>query len=174
MKMREQKDVKVTDSRFAMWRAAVALAWVDDKVTNSEANLIHEHTERHAFSDDQHTILDNDIKNGVKLDDVFDLITDKRDRAHLINFGRVLFHIDGDFAEIEQKIMAEISAKHAKLINLPKILQECRAEANREFVGIQLDMQQKARQGDAKMGFLGRTFLAPALDYLDTVTDENS
>ncbi len=170
MKMREQKDVMVTESRFAMWRCAVALAWIDGKLTNSEANLIHDHSERHAFTDEQHTQLDNDIKNGIKLDEVFDLITNKRDRAHLINFGRVLFHIDDDFAEIEQKVMAEISKKHAELINLPKILKECRAIAASSFVEYQVESQRKAKEGDDKMGYLGRKLLSPALDYLDEVT----
>ena len=171
MKMREQKDVQVTDSRFAMWRSAVALAWADGKVTNSEANLIHDYTERHAFSDEQHTILDNDIKNGIKLDDVFDLITDKRDRAHLINFGRVLFHIDGDFAEVEQKIMAEISAKHAKIINLPKVLMESRAIAKGIFTEYEVEQAKKNRESSKKMGFLGRKLLEPALDYIDNFTE---
>jgi hypothetical protein len=170
MKQTKQKDVKVTDSRFAMWRCAVALAWADEKLTNSEIALIHDHSERHAFSDEQHIILDNDLKNGVKLDDVFDLITDKLDRAHLINFGRVLLHVDQNYSVVEQKIMAEISEKHAKLINLPQVLKESRAVATKLFNEYEVARKARNVEDDKKMGFLGRTFLAPAIDYIDEVT----
>lgn len=119
----------VTTSKLALWRSAIAIAYADGKITNSERALLHDYMQGHAFSDEQVAIIDNDLANGVDINTVFDGITDKHDRAHLINFARVLVHIDGDFDDAEQKIMEYITAFHAEAINLHQVLLDCRREA---------------------------------------------
>ena len=127
--MTEIKQNGVSDSKLALWRSAIAIAHADGKITNSERALLHDFLQGHAFSDAQVKIIDNDLANGFSLDDVFEGITDKRDRAHLINFARILVHVDGDFHDAEKKIMEYITGYHAEAINLHKVLTECRVEA---------------------------------------------
>ncbi|MDX2112829.1 MAG: hypothetical protein SFW63_03745 [Alphaproteobacteria bacterium] len=127
--MKVVRRVPVTESKFAMWRGAIALAYSDHRLSNSEMDLIHEYWQQFDFSDAQQAQLDKDLHQGIAIENIFGEITDKRDRAHLINFARVLFHIDGDFSEVEQKIWQAIYDKHMLTIDLKAALKAAREEA---------------------------------------------
>lgn len=125
--MNPSQMVAVTPSKFAMWRAAIALAYGDNFLSNSEINIIHEWWERFDFSDAQRAQLEKDLRAGVKLDDVWDQITDKLDRAHLINFSLVLFNIDGEFSEVEKALWEEINDRHMVTIDMRGAIRDARA-----------------------------------------------
>ena len=101
--MKITKRVAVTPSKYALWRCAISLAHCDGYLSNSEVNLIHEHSENFDFTDEQLKQLEADFRNARPPEELFAQITDKLDRAHLLNFARVLFHIDGDFSAVEEK-----------------------------------------------------------------------
>lgn len=122
-----------SESKLALWRSAISIAHADGKITNSERALIHDFLQSHDFSPEQVAILDKDLAGGVRIEDVFSLITDHRDRAHLINFARVLVNVDGDFDDAERKIMEHITAAHAEAINLKKVLADSRVEARKIY-----------------------------------------
>ncbi len=119
--------VTVTPSKFAMWRAAIALAYGDSMLSNSETNLIHEYWKNYAFTDEQQRQLDLDLQKGIKLDDVWPQITDKLDRANLINFALVLFHIDGDYTAAEQALFEEMNNRHMGTIDLRQAMRDARS-----------------------------------------------
>lgn len=161
--MRVVKRVPVTPSNFAMWRSAIALAHGDHQLSNSEVNLIHEFSHNYGFSDEQQKQLDNDLRGGVDLDTVFAQITEKRDRAHLINFARVLFHIDGEFSKAEEVLWETINQRHMLTIDLQKILRDTKdnCESYKE--------QERLKRAQEKDN---RTWLEKAFDYL-TDADED-
>ena len=133
MSMKIVKRVAMNDSKFAMWRTAIVLASCDNLLSNSETNLIHEYWENFDFSEAQQAQLEHDFRTPPAFDDVWPSITDKLDRAHLINFALVLFNVDGDFSELERQLWDKINALHAKTIDLPKAMADARA-ATRKYL----------------------------------------
>lgn len=129
MQLRER--VKMTPSKFAMWRAAIALAYSDHRLSNSETDLIWRDSEYFDFSDAQRAQLEKDMRDGIALDDVWDQITEKGDRAHLINFSLVLFHVDGEFSDVEQQLFDEINARHMLTIDYRGAVREAKASVER-------------------------------------------
>jgi tellurite resistance protein len=116
--------VVVTTSKFAMWRCAIALAHCDGQLSNSEINLIHDYWENFDFSNAQVRQLEEDFRSSLLWEDVFFDITEKLDRAHLINFARVLFHIDGDFSAVEQELLQKIYDKHMETVDLRQAIRD--------------------------------------------------
>jgi uncharacterized membrane protein YebE (DUF533 family) len=113
-------NISITDSRFAMWRAAVALAWVDGRMKHEEIELLNNSAQINAFTDEQKKIFENDLKTPLKLNDVFSQITDPRDRAHLINFARRLFHTDLDFSKSEEMVLKDLTDRHLQMLKSEK------------------------------------------------------
>jgi len=93
---------ELTDSKFNMWRGTIALAHVDGVISDLEKEWLAEHLAPLPLTEEQKVILEKDLENGISLDDLLPLITDKRDRAHLLHFANTLFRKDG-FARIEKK-----------------------------------------------------------------------
>ncbi|MFN9108528.1 MAG: hypothetical protein ACK5XN_00395 [Bacteroidota bacterium] len=160
--MKVVRRVVVTESKFAMWRCAIALAHSDHRLSNSEMDLIHDYWRQFDFTDEQQKQLDHDMRGGVQLETVFDAVTDKRDRAHLINFARVLFHVDDDFSALEQKIWQAIYDKHMLTIDLKAALKAAR-EATDSF-----KQQEKLRAAKEQ----SKNPLQQAFSYLCRVEDD--
>jgi hypothetical protein len=160
--MKVVKRVPVTESKLAMWRSAIALAHSDHHLSNSEVDLINEYWQNYDFSDAHEKQLARDMQNGVKLEDVFPAITEKRDRAHLINFARVLFHIDGEFSELEEKIWQAIYDQHMLTVDLKAALLAARTVAE--------EFKEQERLRIAKEKSKGR--LQGAFYYLSNVEDD--
>lgn len=126
--------VPATPSNFALWRCAIALAHIDHRLSNSETDLIYEYSKAYEFSDEQRRQLEQDLQRGIDFNEAWPAITDKRDRAHLINFSRVLFHVDGHFSAEEEKIWQEMCDKHMLTIDYKAAIRDARAaEAQYDF-----------------------------------------
>ncbi|MDX1975102.1 MAG: hypothetical protein SFT92_05440 [Rickettsiales bacterium] len=161
--MKLAKKVTVTPSKYAMWRSAIALAYADSRLSNSEVNLIQDYMSNYTFTDAQLLQLEKDLMQGVHLEDVFPMISEIRDRAHLINFARVLFHIDGDFSEVEQRIWQAIHDQHVLTIDLKKALLVAREACESELEQQRIKHAQEAAQ---------KRPLERALDYLLDVDND--
>ena len=109
--------VEVTPSKFAMWRTAISLAHADGHVSNSEVSLIHDWWTRFDFTPEQTAQLDKDFRGGVDFEEVWPAITDKLDRAHLIYFSLILFHIDDNYSVLEQKLFEAMNDRHMQTID---------------------------------------------------------
>lgn len=91
-------------SRFAMWRAIVAMCHADGVVRMEERNYIKRFYEIVPFSDDQRRTLEAELETPVPIEDILPDVTDAHDRAELLFFARMLFWSDGDFDEQENRI----------------------------------------------------------------------
>lgn len=131
--MRITTRVEVNDSKFAMWRMAIILSMSDHLLKNSEIDLIHEYWANFDFSEAQKVQLDEDFRSPPEFDAIWPQITDKLDRAHLINFALVLFNVDGDFSAMEKLLWEKINQLHAQTIDLKKAMSEARA-ATQHFI----------------------------------------
>jgi len=112
------------DDMFYVWRAMIALAYIDHKLDNHEIAFLEENIHNRDFTDKQRKQLNDDIEFGVNLEDVIGEIADVRKMAHLINFARVLFYKDGEFCDIESRILDQIHDSHIAKINLDEKLEE--------------------------------------------------
>lgn len=108
---------QISESKLALWRSAIAIAYADSKLADNERELIVSNLPVNALSKEQREIIDNDLANGVKLEDVFSGITDTKDRAHLINFARRLVSIDGIICEDEDSAIDYITNFHSDKLN---------------------------------------------------------
>lgn len=101
-------------SHFYMWRAVVALIHVDGKVTQGERDLVLKLMVGLNTSVEQRDILDQDLENGLQLEDVLDEIIDHRDFAHLIQLSKSVFMSDQDFNEIEQETISFLKREYKR------------------------------------------------------------
>ena len=154
MKMQAHTSNKIpaTESKFAMWRAAIALAHIDGQITNSETDLIHNYMSAFLFTDAQEKTLDNELRSAANFDSIYPQITDPRDRAHLINFARILFYIDGELANIEQQFFDEINKRHLASIDLKKALKD----AHKHIAIASIKMDEELAEQKAKMSWFER------------------
>lgn len=104
-----------TDSQMAMFRGAIALAWADGALDPQEIGQLETFIRNNIhLSDAQKRQLLADIQSHVRLEDVWGAITDKHDRAHLINIADLIFWKDGAFCHNEREVYEKIQADHLK------------------------------------------------------------
>ncbi len=105
--------MSVPESKFYLWRAAVAMAHADSVVTEEEERFLESLLKNQDLSTEQREILANDLKTGKsfqELDKVFAKITHPPDRAMVLHYGRTIFHQDRDFSDKEKKVYDYLSA----------------------------------------------------------------
>ena len=88
----------VTESRFYMWRAVVALAHADGVVTPHEISFIHEYAQNISFTKGQVSTLADDLQTPQDTYDMFARIMDQSDKKDFFALARALSWCDGDFA----------------------------------------------------------------------------
>lgn len=149
--MENPNKVVVNPSKFNMWRTAISLAHCDGHLSNSEVSLIHDWWKRFAFTHEQMTQLDQDFRDGVDFETVYPLITDKLDRAHLIYFSLILFHIDDDFSELEQKMWDLLNERHMATIDYKQAMRDAEKAAE-DYV--EQELLQRAKERHASGPFM--------------------
>jgi hypothetical protein len=92
----------LTESKFNMWRACIAILVIDNKLDSKEKDWFEAKLKHIPFNDEQLSRLHNDLVDKVSFLEIIPAITDKRDRAFLLHQIRVLGHIDGRFDESER------------------------------------------------------------------------
>jgi len=114
------------DSRFAMWRAIVALIHADGVVTPHELAFISKYMANLTLSDTQRSIINSDIQHPEDIYKMYDLIENDEDRADFFSLARAICWCDGDFDAQEQKILKALekrSLHHFKSNNNSEILE---------------------------------------------------
>lgn len=149
-------DSKEDLSRYYMYRTAVAMAWCDGALSAEEQTLIHDQLLNHAtFSDGQREQLEQDIKDGVSFDDVYQQVSEKRDRARLINFARALFHSDGTFCEAEKIVLEKLETYHQSLTDSSSALKQARS-ATQSYHSAEQD--RSTNIGQSSSGIISNAF----------------
>lgn len=94
---------KINDSKFNMWRACVGALHFDQQISAEERLWAEEKLKNLAFTPEQKSMLKRDLEMGNNFDECFAKITDKVDRAFLVNTLRVLGHLDRNFSAAEKE-----------------------------------------------------------------------
>ncbi len=98
----------LTESRFNMWRAVVAMAHVDDVVKPHEIHFILENTQNVPMTEEQRSMLAGDLRNPAPMQDLFDKISHPRDKEDFFHLARAICWSDGDFDESEQAMLRQL------------------------------------------------------------------
>ncbi len=103
----------ISDSRFNMWRAVVAMIHADNVVQPHEINFIVENTKNLPMSIAQAVQLAEDARSPFDIGKAYDGITNPRDKEDFFRFARAIAWSDGDFDAREQDFLNRISATKA-------------------------------------------------------------
>ena len=98
----------VSESKFNMWRACVAIIHADGKVDPAEQKWFNERIDFGGFSEEQRSALKEDMQTGVSFSDVIGKVTEKKDRAFLLSQVRVISNLDHDFSDVEKNIYHDL------------------------------------------------------------------
>lgn len=113
---------EVSESRFYMWRTLFSVAHADNVVTDEEIEFMAHILEDINFSDEQTTLLKDDIVNPKNVEDMFRGMTDQHDRKEFFSFARDLVWVDGDFGAQEQSVMIKLLQNHFKDIDFDELV----------------------------------------------------
>lgn len=112
----------VSESKFYMWRAVFALAHADHIVTEEEQKFMVRILATEGFSEEQETILRQDMETAQEVGNMFLKVGDPEDRSQFFYFARMLLWSDGDFAQQEQKLLTELGKDHFKSVDFDHML----------------------------------------------------
>ena len=116
---------EASNSHFSMFRATIALAWVDQQLDEKEIERILVYIDNNKqLSDAQSEQLKQDLHQPIKLDDAWPDITDVQDRAHLINIADTIFWEDGEMCHTEKEVYEKIKAAHMATLDLDFIQED--------------------------------------------------
>lgn len=114
----------ISDSRFNMWRAVVALTHADDVVMPEEKEFIRRFYNTVPFTNEQKHQLEAELRKPQDITEIFTKITDHRDRAELIYFARMMFWSDGDYALQEAEILKKLKIDVLDKLDIDTLMDE--------------------------------------------------
>ncbi|MAZ76579.1 MAG: hypothetical protein CMH31_04670 [Micavibrio sp.] len=128
--MTEQNVRAMNASRFAMWRAVIAMVHADDIVTPHEVSFVNNQVKDLEFSDNQLKQMSDDFKTPQDVYAMFAQIETKQDKRDFFMLARALSWCDGNLAEQEAHIIAVLESQ--ELANEDRTLLEESREAMKE------------------------------------------
>lgn len=123
----------MNESKFNMWRACIAVIYLDKVVTKEEHDWAIDRIQKLPLTENQRNILQNDLKNGVTLDEVLPKITEKVDLGFLVNNFRILANIDHNFSDVERASFNALEKKvlgGLDLVGIEKQAEEAETKLN--------------------------------------------
>lgn len=139
----------VSESQFYMWRTLFAVAHADEIVTKEEIEFMAHVLEDVNFSDEQTSILKDDIVNAKDIEMMFKGITDQDDRVRFFDFARDLVWVDGDFGSAEQGVMVKLFQDHFRQTNVDELIGKVRFELEEDSQPERSVPQNHNSDGDA-------------------------
>jgi hypothetical protein len=116
---------QASPSYVATFEAAIALLWADGELSPEEKarfeSLIQSNIR---LGEDQKSTLISELTSPKKVEDVWPAITDKHDRAHLINIATMLFWEDGAYCHTEQEIYQKLKKDHLSGLDTASLEEE--------------------------------------------------
>lgn len=119
----------ISDSRFHMWRAVVALAHADGRIAPEEKDLVNGYLAHVPFTSEQKEILQDDMTEPQDMVEMFDRISAPEDQGEFFEFARMMNWCDGDYDSQEEKIFERLKSTQMHRVNPDKmrqVLQETR------------------------------------------------
>lgn len=117
---------EMTQSQLAMWRAFIALSWVDGDQCEIERASIRETVLKLKAPEVQKTELLADLDRDHKIDEFLPLITNPKDKAWLLYMARILFFVDGDFSDREQELLRKLEDLHMSRVDFQSAVAKAR------------------------------------------------
>ena len=102
----------ISESRFNMWRAVFAMAHVDDFLALEEQGMLYGIIESQGFSDQQVSVLREDVATAQSPDEMFAMIKDSHDRVEFFSAARALVWCDGNLSDQETEIIEHLKDKY--------------------------------------------------------------
>ena len=107
----------MNDSKLAMWKSLIALAYVDGELEPQEKAVLLEYIRGSKLPEDMKAELISSIDTPHEFADMFSHVSSPEDRAHVISTALVLFHSDADFEPAERKLFDLLSAQQRELVD---------------------------------------------------------
>lgn len=98
----------LSESKFNMWRACVAVIAIDGELAKEEKVWLAERAKAVPFSKEQIKTLETELQNPIDISTIIPLITEKKDLAFLLHQIRVLGNIDGTYDETEKEAFKNV------------------------------------------------------------------
>lgn len=108
----------LSKSRFAMWRAVVAVMHADAIVKPHEINFVLQNIEGLPLSEGQRAALMADIQNPASVEEMFFRIINDEDKEDFFHLARALAWADGDFDATEEEVLNRLTYLHVDGENL--------------------------------------------------------
>lgn len=119
----------LTESRFYMWRAVVAMVHADGVVTPHELAFVNDYIREIDLSPSQLEIIRDDLHVTQDIYEMFVHITDRQDKIDFFSLARALSWCDGDFDRQEKEIIERLEKINGNADAL-SILEESREIIN--------------------------------------------
>jgi len=148
------ENTTVSESRFNMWRALVALVHTDHKVMEEECDFFIRRFDAIPFTEDEKNILRQDLTTAQNVSELYALITDKEDRGTLIYFARLLFWCDGEFHAQEDAILQHLHQQTISKLDLEAIMTEVNSEVRNTMTEYDINMESKQQNSGPWSAFL--------------------
>jgi hypothetical protein len=133
----------MTDSRLAMYEGMIALAWADHELAEDEKQGLRELIDGNPrFTDAQREKLHSDVDRKITLDSVWPRITEKQDRAHLLDVAGMIFLKDGEYSSAEKGLYDDFLAKHMASIDAESVIEEMRSMTGRLRAQREIEQQE--------------------------------
>lgn len=142
----------LSNSRFFMWRAVVAMVHADGVVTPHELSFINNHIRDIDLSPAHLGIIGEDLATPQDVYDMFSYIVDAQDKRDFFALARALSWCDGDFAAQEKLII-----KHLEAIHLDDETRDLLSESREIMNEVELSHNQwrfKTPRSENLLGFL--------------------
>ena len=116
---------EITESRLAMYEGIIALAWADHDLDANEKQELHALIDGNPrFTDEQRSKLHNDVDNKLLLKEVWSRVTEKRDRARILDMAHRIFLKDGKYCANEKELYDTFLAEHLETLDAEEMQQE--------------------------------------------------
>lgn len=99
----------VPDSEFSMWRSVFAFAFVDQILSIEEQELLRSYLSQANFSDRQINILREDLRDPPDLNQMYQRITETKDKKRFCVLARALAWCEGNIDHQEKEILKRVS-----------------------------------------------------------------
>ncbi len=117
--------VQLNDSQFNKWKTLVALAHVDGQVCQLERNFVRDSLEKRKVNPEQVELIMQGFETAEPAGELFEKITDPRDRATLLYLARLMFLSNNEsFCDYEKLYYEKFKSKHMSTINLGELVSQ--------------------------------------------------
>ena len=107
----------ISQSRFNMWRAVLALIHADGAIHPKELEFMNHYLLEIGFNEEQAETLISDLSNPQDPTETYEQISDIEDRGQFFMFARMLIWCDGNLDTQEEKIFDHLMKNHMNEID---------------------------------------------------------